>query len=163
MTQEAQTDDPTTSEPNAVTSKLPPAILALVGVGAALLSIPLGIGSLAAPSPGMWPLLVGLLTFATALWLVFRDNPDDYDPWTLKSLQILLGIGSLVLFILLFSVVGFTISAIFLLVVWLRFFARESWRVTVIASIVGSVALAVIFGVLLGVPFPNDPILGVLQ
>jgi putative tricarboxylic transport membrane protein len=140
--------------------RIAPLILLLFGIAAMLQARDLSLGELSAPGPGLWPFIcAGLLTL-TAFVLLFIDDPADYEPWTRGTLGIGLGLLSLGVFIVLFEQIGFLIPAVLMLLVWLRLFAREPWKWAVPLAVLGAVAFHLVFVEALGVPFPDDIVLG---
>lgn len=134
--------------------------VALLGVLFLVLSLQLPIGTLQAPGAGMWPLLISCVVIVTALFIVFTERDgSDYESLTKRSVISVLGFIWIGTFIVLFTTIGFTLSSLIFSVVWLRFLARESWKFTVIASVLFTVAFVLIFSVALGVPVPRDPVL----
>ena len=113
-----------------------------------------------APGPGMWPFIVAGLLSLTAFVLLFIDDPADYEPWTRGTAGIGLGLISLGVFIVLFQAIGFLVPAVLMLLFWLRLFAREPWKWAVPLAVIGAVAFHLIFVEALGVPFPDDIVLG---
>ena len=140
--------------------RLAPLVLLLFGIAAMLGARGLSLGQLDAPGPGLWPFIVAGLLTLTALILLFIDDPADYEPWTRGTAGIGLGLISLGVFIVLFEQIGFLIPAVLMLLIWLRLFAREPWRWAVPLAVVGAVAFHLVFVEALGVPFPDDIVLG---
>jgi putative tricarboxylic transport membrane protein len=140
--------------------RLAPLALLLFGVWAMLQARDLTLGQFDAPGPGLWPLLcAGLLTLTAAL-LLFVDDPADYEPFTRGTVGIVLGLASLGVFIVLFQEIGFVVPAFLMLVIWLRLFAQEPWRWTLPLAVAGAVGFQLLFAEVLGVPFPDDVLLG---
>ena len=140
--------------------RLGPLVLLLFGIAAMLGARGLSLGQLDAPGPGLWPFIVAGLLTLTAFVLLFIDDPADYEPWTRGTAGIGLGLISLGVFIVLFEQIGFLIPAVLMLLIWLRLFAREPWRWAVPLAVVGAVAFHLVFVEALGVPFPDDIVLG---
>lgn len=124
------------------------------GVCAAVASYRLSLGSLSEPGSGLWPFLVSAVAVFAGVVLVFEDTSDDYEPWTRNKLRIVAAFAALGLFIVLFGLVSFVVPAFAFLLLWLRYFADEPWKLAIILAFVGAIAVYLIFGVLLGVPFP---------
>ena len=145
------------SETGTSPGRFVPSLMALgVGVVAAVMSWKLGVGSLAAPGAGFWPMTIStvLSVLAAVSLIVDRSEPDlDRAP----VVSVLLGVGSLALFIVGFTHVGLVLPTFAVLVVWLRFLAHESRRSTVVIAGTATAALWLIFGYLLEVPFPVGP------
>ncbi|SDF63757.1 putative tricarboxylic transport membrane protein [Blastococcus aurantiacus] len=140
--------------------RIAPLVLLLFGVAAMLQARDLSLGELSAPGPGLWPFIVASLLSLTALVLLFIDDPADYEPWTRGTVGIALGLVSLGVFIVLFEQIGFLVPAVLMLLIWLRLFAREPWRWAVPLAVIGAVVFHLVFVEALGVPFPDDIVLG---
>lgn len=140
--------------------RIAPLLLLLFGIAAMLQARDLSLGRFDAPGPGLWPFLVASLLALTALILLFIDDPADYEPWTRGTVGIGLGLLSLGVFIVLFEQLGFLLPAVLMLLVWLRLFAREPWRWALPLAVVGALAFHLVFVEVLGVPFPDDVLLG---
>jgi putative tricarboxylic transport membrane protein len=135
--------------------RLAPLALVILGVAALLGARGLGLGELRSPGPGLWPFMVALLLTGTAVLLLFIDDPDEYEPWTRGTLGIALGLVSLGVFILLFQTIGFAVSAVLMLLFWLRIFAKEPWRWAVPLAVLGALVFHLLFVEALAVPFPD--------
>ncbi|RFU23423.1 tripartite tricarboxylate transporter TctB family protein [Geodermatophilus marinus] len=135
--------------------RLGPLLLVVIGVAAALAARGLGLGELSTPGPGLWPFMVSILLTVTGVVLLVIDDPADYEPWTRGTLGIALGLVSLGAFILLFQAIGFLVSAMLMLLFWLRIFAREPWRWAVPLAVIGALVFHLLFVEALAVPFPD--------
>lgn len=131
-----------------------PVVLLSFGLGAAYMSVQQSLGSLTHPAPGLWPFIVSMLIIGTAAALLFADDPGDYERWTRKTMRVAAGIATLAVFIVLFQVLGFMLSAGLLLLAWMRFIGNESWRTTLLLAACGAAALQVLFVDVFGVPVP---------
>ncbi|SOC47685.1 putative tricarboxylic transport membrane protein [Blastococcus aggregatus] len=140
--------------------RLAPLVLLLFGIAAMLQARDLSLGEFSSPGPGLWPFLCAALLSLTAAVLLIVDDPADYEPWTRGTAGIALGLLSLGIFILLFQEIGFIIPAVLMLLIWLRLFAREPWRWAVPLAVIGAVVFHLVFVEALGVPFPDDIVLG---
>ena len=134
---------------------LGPLIPLLVGLYAMYEAYTLSLGELRNPGPGLWPFIVATVVVATAAILLFTDDPDDYETWTRGTLTIIGGLVSLGIFILLFEAIGFLIPAVLMLLLWLRLFAEEPWKLAVPLAFGGALVLYLVFETALGVPFPD--------
>lgn len=143
--------------------RIAPVLLLALGVAAIVGSRGLGLGELTAPGPGLWPFIVSLLLTGTAAVLVLLDPAEDYEPWTRGTVRIIAGLVSLGVFILLFQTLGFVVAAFLMLLVWLRVFGGESWRLTLVLAAGGTAVMYLLFVEALGVPFPDglvDAVIG---
>lgn len=134
--------------------RLAPFFLALFAGYAIYAARDLEVRSLAEPGPAMWPLIVASVMGITALLLIVRDIPEDYESWTPRSARVLAGAGVLFAFVWFFDVLGFVPSSFLFLFIWMKLMARESWRLSLLLAIVGAFALNYIFVNVFAVPFP---------
>lgn len=140
--------------------RIPPLILLALGLGAAGGSWQLTLGTLHHPAPGLWPFAISLAIILSAAALTVWPGQEPLEAWGRRSVSVAAGVTSLGAFVVLFDLVGFFIPAVLMLLLWLRVFGRESWRWSIVFALAGPAALYVIFGRLLGVPFPTDLALG---
>ena len=157
-------DDPTGPAPEPPARQWSGAVAAgvplLLGIAAATLSVPLGIGTLTHPQPGLWPLLVSLgLVAASVVLVVRREARADCERFTRGASVALAGAASLVVLVLLFDQTGFELPMLLVLAFWLRVLGRESLLVTAAVALGTTAALYVIFILALGVPLPHIVVL----
>lgn len=131
-------------------------VVVLLGIGALVLALSMGMGTPANPEPGMWPaiLSVVLIIFGLVLGLVGRQG-HSAEKFTSSSLQVVAGCLTLFGFVAAISAIGFEIPALLLTFVWLRFLGKETWKSSTILSIVIVLAFYLIFVLALGVPIPH--------
>jgi putative tricarboxylic transport membrane protein len=142
--------------------RIGPLLVLAVGVGALVGAVGLSLGTLTAPGPGLWPFIVALLLTGTALILVVIDDPQDYEPWTRGTARIAGGVAGLAVFVVAFETIGFLLPAFLMLLLWLRVFGGESWRWALGLALAGSVGFYLLFDTVLGVPFPDDVVAGLV-
>ena len=131
-------------------------VLVAIGVGAIVLSIGYGVGTGMRPGPGLWPFLAAVLILGATGVVAITDTLEDYEPWGSESVRTLVAIASLVVFAVLFTLLGFTVPAVLLMLLWLRMFGQLTWLHAGLLAGGGAVALFMLFDVLLGVPMPRD-------
>lgn len=130
-------------------------LLLAFGVFAVTQSLALGVGELIHPGPGLWPLALSVVLCVLSVILVVVDSAEDYERWDRRSMTVVLGLASLLAFVLLFETLGFVISAFLMLLLWLRVFGGESWAWTVGLALAGAIGFQLLFVNALGVPFPD--------
>jgi putative tricarboxylic transport membrane protein len=138
-------------------STLIPLLLAAAGAAVAVNGVNLGVGAAERPGPGMWPLGIGIVWTLAALGLAVSA-------WTGKMrLEALVqlrrpatGLVLAVLFVALFSYVGFAVATIVTLVLWSRLLAGFTWRRTAWVTAVITALLYVLFAVVVGTAFPTS-------
>jgi putative tricarboxylic transport membrane protein len=127
-----------------------------IGVGGAVLAYGYGLGSLREPGPGLWPFVVSVLIAALSLiLLVVGRGLADSEAFTRGSALPVIGVVTFVAFGLLMPVTGFEIPALVLCVTWLRFLGRESWRNTIVISVLTTAAFYLLFLYGLQIPLPH--------
>ena len=126
------------------------------GLGALVQSIRLGVGDPQDPGPGLWPVLTSGAVIACAIVLLLTErSEDDYEKYTRGAATNMLGILSLVVYVLLFQFAGFEVATVLVSAFWLKVLGGESWRTTVVMSVALTVALYVLFVAVLGAPLPR--------
>ena len=127
-----------------------------IGVGGAVLAYGYGLGNLQKPGPGLWPFIVSVViaTLSVILLVVGRGLTDS-EAFTRSSVLPVVGAVTFVAFGLLMPVTGFEIPALVLSVIWLKFLGGESWRNTVVISVVTVAAFYLLFLYGLRIPLPH--------
>jgi putative tricarboxylic transport membrane protein len=127
-----------------------------VGVGGAVLAYGYGLGTLREPGPGLWPFVVSVLIAAlSVILLVVGRNLTDSEAFTRSSALPVIGVVTFIAFGLLMPVTGFEIPALVLCVVWLKFLGGESWRNTIVISVVTVAVFYLLFLYGLRIPLPH--------
>lgn len=127
----------------------------LLGVVAAGLSWRLGLGSLADPGPGMWPLMVSVAMVVTAAVVLASRPAASEERFGRGAVTVAIAVASLIGYALLFERVGFEIPTVALLVLWCRVLGRESWRMTAAVAVGATAAVYLLFITGLGVSLPH--------
>jgi putative tricarboxylic transport membrane protein len=132
------------------------AVVLLIGLAGAWLAHGYGIGTLRRPGPGLWPFIVSCLIIVLAVVLmVVGRHLDDTEKFTRSSLLVAVGAATFVALGFLLPVIGFEIPAVLLGIVWLRFLGGESWRSTIVISVLTTAAFYGLFLYALSVPLPH--------
>jgi putative tricarboxylic transport membrane protein len=132
------------------------AVPLVFGAITAIMSWRLGVGSLANPGPGLWPLAVSVAMVVTAALLALRSRPTgEEERFTREAVTVAVAAVSLVAYALLFELIGFEIPTVALLVLWLKGLGREGWAMTAIISLGSTAALYLLFITGLGVSLPH--------
>jgi len=127
-----------------------------LGVFALILSLRQGIGSAAAPGAGTWPFIISLALIVLGITLAtVAAKTKDAEQFSSRSTAVLLGLATMVAFGLLIPFIGFEIPGALLAFAWLKFLGRESWRTSIIASVVIVAAFYLIFVVALRTSIPH--------
>ncbi|MCJ8503977.1 tripartite tricarboxylate transporter TctB family protein [Kocuria flava] len=116
-----------------------------------------GIGTLAVPESGFWPLVIAVAVIATTPLIFFTAN--DSEAFPLRKMARALSIAvAMVFFVVLYEYLGFLIAGALMMLYLLRVVCREPWRATLLVGLIATVVTYVLFGVLLEVnldPFPG--------
>lgn len=154
VAQEMEEDRPTPGGP--VYQTVGALVSLAIGIGGGALSFGYGLGSLREPGPGLWPFVVSVVIAAlSALLLVTGRGLTDSEAFTSSSLLAVAGVVTFVAFGLLLPLTGFEIPALALCVIWLKFLGGESWRSTVVISVVTVAAFYFLFLYGLRIPLPH--------
>ncbi len=130
--------------------------VAALGAAGLVMSLSLGAGSAGNPGPGTWPLLISVTLVVLGLALLpAARRTADAERFAAPSWLVLVGLVTMVAFVVLLPVIGFEIPAALLAFVWLRFLGGESWRSSVLTSIGAVVAFYLVFVAALSVPIPH--------
>jgi putative tricarboxylic transport membrane protein len=136
-----------------VVSSLVPLALGLTG---AVLAYGYGLGTLKRPGAGLWPFVISMLIVTLSLLLlVIGRHLQDAEKFTRSSLLVIIGLATFVGIAVLLPIIGFEIPSLLLCVVWLKFLGGESWRSTVIVSVVTVAAFYLLFLYGLRIPLPH--------
>jgi putative tricarboxylic transport membrane protein len=139
-------------------------IVLLLGISSLAYSYSLSLGSLLAPGPGFWPFVCsGVIVLGSVALLITERDSRDYERFTARTGMIVIGLLSLVVFALLFIRIGFIIPGLLTFAFWLRFLGEESWRATLILSVLFTVGFYVLFALVLRVPFPDELLVSLMR
>jgi putative tricarboxylic transport membrane protein len=128
----------------------------VVGIAGAVLSFGYGLGTFSEPGPGQWPFVVSVgITVLSAVLLVVGRGLTDAEKFTRSSWIPAIGVLTFVVFAITMPSTGFEIPALILCVIWLRFLGGESWRSTIITSVLTVAVFYVLFLYGLRIPLPH--------
>lgn len=154
ITHEMEEDRPVAGGP--AYQKVGALVALAIGAGGAVLAYGYGLGSLREPGPGLWPFVVSVVIAAlSAVLLVTGRGLTDSEAFTRSSVLPLVAVITLIVFALLMPVAGFEIPALLLCGVWLRFLGHETWRSTIVISVVATAAFYFLFLYGLRIPLPH--------
>lgn len=119
----------------------------------------LSLGTIKEPGPGFFPLLCGAgILLLCLIWFTVNPKadktvPDMWKPGACSAPVIAMVIITLYTFGL--ELLGYCTSTLLFLLAWQTVIVREKWVKTGIIAVVGTIAMYVLFGYLLGVPVPT--------
>lgn len=127
-----------------------------IGVFGLVLTLGYGLGSLSQPGPGLWPFTISVVvTVLSVALLVFGRHGDDTEQFTRSSVLTAVGVATLVGLALLLPVIGFEVPSLLVMLIWLRFLGGESWRSTMVVSVLTVAAFYALFVLALQIPLPR--------
>lgn len=130
--------------------------IVLLGLGALLIALDLGFGSLTQPRAGTWPGILSGLLILLGVFIVLRAKTfDDAEKLTFNAVAVLVGAVSLPIAVQLMPHIGFEIPAVLLMIFWMSVLGKEKYRLSVPLSIISVVAFYLIFVTGLNVPIPR--------
>lgn len=138
--------------------RLPAVTLIALGAAVLLLNTAHSMGTIRNPGPGFWPMVCAVLLIVFGVLVFTSDDIHEYEAWDNGSIRVLAAVASLAVFVILFTRVGFIISAALLIFFWLRLLNRESLKSSILYSLIAPFVFYVLFVTILGVPFPFDVI-----
>jgi hypothetical protein len=127
-----------------------------LGIGSLVLSVAMGLGTPAAPQPGLWPFIISCVMVVLGLFqLVIGRHNRDAEKFTRMSMAPLTGLVTLALMVALMPTIGFELPALALCTVWMRFLGGETWRSTLLVSAIVVAAFYGIFALALNTSVPH--------
>jgi len=130
----------------------------LLALGAFIESMKLPFGRISAPAAGFFPTILAVLLALTSLFIFVdalrgsHDGVPHGEP--LKWKKILLTLGSLLVFGLVFERLGYLLATFLFILFLLRAVERQSWGLALSVALSASLVSYIIFGLLLGTPLP---------
>ncbi|MBM6620802.1 tripartite tricarboxylate transporter TctB family protein [Micrococcaceae bacterium RIT802] len=118
-----------------------------IGIAAMVLSVQLDLGTPAEPRPGMWPFLVSLViaVLSVTQLVVGRRGGRDGEKFSKLSWLAAVGFATLLALVALMPLLGFEIPAVLLCFVWMKILGGESWRSSILYSLIIVAAFYAIF------------------
>jgi hypothetical protein len=134
----------------------------ILGVGAVILAIPVGIAALVfgvgipkSPGAGFWPLLIALVMFGLGVSLILRPTPDAApEAGASRWRQFGISLGTLAFCVAAIEPLGYLLTIFIMLFVQLRWVENRSWKSSAVIAVLTAVISLVLFRVLLKVSLP---------
>jgi putative tricarboxylic transport membrane protein len=121
-------------------------------------SMKLPFGRVSAPAAGFFPTILAVLLAMTSLlafvYAVRGGGEAVFEAERLTWKKILLTLGSLLIFALIFERVGYLTATFLFILFLLRAVERKSWGLAVAMASSASLLSYIVFGLLLGTPLP---------
>jgi putative tricarboxylic transport membrane protein len=128
----------------------------MVSMGGLHRSFDYGVGSIAHPGPGFFPLLCSLLLGVFSITLLVSFRPKEADLWAgLKRARVVYVLSILLFYGLLIERLGFFLCNFFALILLFCVIERPKWYALGGASFLIALGFDLFFRVLLQVPFPR--------
>jgi putative tricarboxylic transport membrane protein len=138
----------------------------ILGAGALLLAIPVGVaswgfgvGSPKSPGAGFWPLVIALMMAGLGLSLILRPTPNALTAggesrWG----QFAISLGTFAFYVAALEPLGYLLATAVMLFVQLRWVESRSWRSSAAIAVLAAVISLIVFRVLLKVTLPEGMI-----
>lgn len=127
--------------------------LGIFGIAA---SVSLGVGTVTQPAAGFFPLCMAVVVAGlSVVQLVIGRGGGDGEKFGPEAWSTLFGFTSILAFIALLPIIGFEIPGLLLCFVWMKLLGGETWRSTILYSVIIVAAFYVIFVVALGTRIPH--------
>jgi putative tricarboxylic transport membrane protein len=134
----------------------------ILGVGAVILAIPVGIASWGfgvgipkSPGAGFWPLLIALTMVGLGVSLILRPTSDAApEPGASRWRQFGISLGTLAFCVVAIEPLGYLLTIFIMLFVQLRWVENRSWKSSAVIAVLTAVISLVLFRVLLKVSLP---------
>jgi len=130
----------------------------LLALGAFIESMKLPFGRISAPAAGFFPTILAVLLALTSLFIFVDALRGSHDGVPLREplkwKKILLTLGSLLVFGLVFERLGYLLATFLFILFLLRAVERQSWGLALSVALSASLVSYIIFGLLLGTPLP---------
>ena len=121
-----------------------------------VLSVAMGLGTPAAPQPGLWPFIISCVMVVLGLFqLIVGRHNRDAEKFTRMSMAPLTGLVTLAAMVALMPIIGFELPALVLCIIWMRFLGGETWRSTLLVSAIVVAAFYGIFVLALNTSIPH--------
>jgi len=134
--------------------------LLALALAALLESSKLPFGTFSSPQPGFFPLILAIFLAFFSVVLLAQEIPQtDKETGALLGgvalwKRIVLAIGALVAFGLLFETIGYLLTTFLLIVFLLRAVERQKWWLVVVVAFCTALVTYLLFGILLNTPLP---------
>jgi putative tricarboxylic transport membrane protein len=134
----------------------------ILGVGAVLLAIPVGVaswgfgvGSPKSPGAGFWPLVIALVMAGLGLSLILHPTPDAMTASGKSRWEkFVISLVTLAFYVVALEPLGYLLATAVMLFVQLRWVESRSWRSSALIAILAAGLSLVLFRVLLKVSLP---------
>lgn len=128
--------------------------LLLLGLGTAYLATTYGVGGMQSPGPGFFPLLVGVFLAVLALFYLYQERGQQRfqgGVWLRPLQAIILSFA----YVMVLERLGYIISTILMLLVFVGGIERQKVGRTVAVALLGTAGMYLVFAVWLRVPLPQ--------
>ncbi|GGH66300.1 tripartite tricarboxylate transporter TctB family protein [Rothia aerolata] len=116
----------------------------IVFIALAVYAFNLAVGSFSKPGPGLWILTASVL--ALLAWPFALKAKEEYERFNRERVdKMLFMLAGLVAFVVLYPFTGFLVAGFISMLIITRFSARESWKVSLILSVLTPVVVYLVF------------------
>lgn len=134
--------------------------LLLLGIAVMYYAIvDLNLGTITQPGPGLFPFISGTgIAILSTIWILtnLKTMQQHESLWQKGELRTpVLAVVIITAYAALLDPLGYILSTVFFLLAWQIIIEREKWLKTALITVIGTVAMYVIFSYLLSVPLPE--------
>ena len=111
------------------------------------------------PGPGLWPIVISGVMLVCAALLMFKTlkmKPEDDDTevilWSADTRRVYISMLILLIYTIILEPVGFILSTIAMLLIFIQWFSKKKWYMSLIISAALSLGIYSIFKFVLNVP-----------
>lgn len=110
------------------------------------------------PGPGLWPIVISLVMLLCAVLLMlktFKMKPEEDEAvilWSADTRRVYISMLILLIYTIILEPVGFILSTIAMLLIFIQWFSKKKWYMSLIISAALSLGIYSIFKFVLNVP-----------
>lgn len=110
------------------------------------------------PGPGLWPIVISVAVLICSALLMYRslktkdDNDTEIALWTPGTKRVYITMIILVIYAIILEPLGFLLATTAMQFVFIQWFAKKKWYITLIISAAVTVVVYLAFNYLLNVP-----------
>lgn len=110
------------------------------------------------PGPGLWPGIIAALLLICSVYLIVssllgkKENFEELPMWNEGTRRVYLSMAILVVYVAVLSVVGFILSSVVMLFVFIQWFSKMKIWKSLLISVIVTLAIYFVFKLVLNVP-----------
>lgn len=111
------------------------------------------------PGSGFWPIIISIIMLLSSVSIIInalkmsKEDDTSLNMLSKDSIRVYITMIALVLYLILMYILGFLSSSIIMLYVFISYFSKYKWFISLLISILAASAIYLIFRYVLKVPF----------